>query len=139
MPKAKFVFDTNALVSGILLKSSNNVNAFDKAREAGVVVTSKALNKEIVDVFLRKKFDKYLILEKRLELLSLLLVELVLWPVTPEIKIEACRDAKDNMILELAVAAKASAIVTGDPDLLVLHPFRGIPIVNAADFMSMSF
>jgi predicted nucleic acid-binding protein len=33
----------------------------------------------------------------------------------------------------------ASCIITGDDDLLVLHPFRGIPIVNASDFLNMRF
>lgn len=46
-----------------------------------------------------------------------------------------CRDPKDNKFLELAVEANASCIVTGDKDLLVLDPFRGIPILTAADFL----
>jgi predicted nucleic acid-binding protein len=37
---------------------------------------------------------------------------------------------KDLPVLACAVAAKADAIVTGDDDLLVLHSFRDIPIVN---------
>ena len=47
-----------------------------------------------------------------------------------------CRDPKDNKFLELAVAANASCIITGDKDLLVLHPFRNIPILNAVDFIN---
>jgi uncharacterized protein len=40
------------------------------------------------------------------------------------------------MILELAVASKASCIVTGDKKHLIpLHPFRGIPILTPADFL----
>ena len=38
--------------------------------------------------------------------------------------------------LSLAVAAKAECIITGDKDLLVLDPFKGILIINAADFLS---
>jgi uncharacterized protein len=34
------------------------------------------------------------------------------------------------MFLELALSGKGSHIVTGDSDLLVLHPFRGISIVS---------
>ncbi|TXD83186.1 putative toxin-antitoxin system toxin component, PIN family [Subsaximicrobium wynnwilliamsii] len=56
--------------------------------------------------------------------------------IIPEISITACRDPKDNKFLELAVAAKASCIITGDDDLLVLHPFRSIPIFNPSDFLS---
>ncbi|MGN6530740.1 MAG: PIN domain-containing protein [Ginsengibacter sp.] len=42
---------------------------------------------------------------------------------------------KDNKYLELAVHYKASCIITGDKDLLVLHPFRNIPILTASDFL----
>lgn len=37
-----------------------------------------------------------------------------------------CRDVKDNTFLELALSGKATWIISGDADLLVLHPFRGI-------------
>jgi len=49
--------------------------------------------------------------------------------------ITACRDLKDDKFLELAVAAKAFCIIT-DEDLLILNPFRGIPILNAVDFVN---
>ncbi len=50
-------------------------------------------------------------------------------------KITYCQDPDDNMILELAIASQASCIITGDPHLLTLHPFRGIPILRANDFL----
>lgn len=46
-----------------------------------------------------------------------------------------CRDPKDNKFLELAFAGKANCIVTGDKDLLVMHPFRGINIISPFDFI----
>jgi predicted nucleic acid-binding protein len=52
-------------------------------------------------------------------------------------QVEACRDREDDKYLSLAVSAHASCLVSGDLDLLVLHPFRDIPIINAADFLSM--
>lgn len=55
--------------------------------------------------------------------------------VTPSEKITACRDADDNILLELAVAANAACIITGDKDLLELHPFRGVPILTPRDFL----
>ena len=51
----------------------------------------------------------------------------------PTIRVTECRDAKDNKVLELALAAGAAVIVASDADLLVLHPFRGIAIVTPAD------
>ena len=55
--------------------------------------------------------------------------------VTPMHRIQACRDPKDDVLLEVAVAGRADFIVTGDDDLLVLHPFKGIPIVGPAAFL----
>ena len=37
----------------------------------------------------------------------------------------------------LAVDGQAHYIISGDADLLEMHPFRGIPIVRAADFLEM--
>jgi len=37
--------------------------------------------------------------------------------------------------LEIAVNGEADYIVTGDADLLALHPFRGIPIVTPGDII----
>ena len=47
-----------------------------------------------------------------------------------------CRDAKDNKYLELALAAGASTIVSGDADLLVLHPRRGVRILRPANYLA---
>ncbi len=50
-------------------------------------------------------------------------------------RIAACRDPTDDKFLELAVDGQADMIVTGDLDLLVLNPFRGIPIIDPAAFV----
>jgi uncharacterized protein len=46
--------------------------------------------------------------------------------------IRACRDPRDDKFLEVAVYGHADLILTGDADLLALHPFRGIAIVAPA-------
>jgi len=45
-------------------------------------------------------------------------------------------DPTDNKIIECAVAASASFIVTGDRHLLSLEKFKGIKIVSPKDFLS---
>lgn len=57
--------------------------------------------------------------------------------IDPTRAIEACRDPKDDKFLEVAVAGGANVLVTGDEDLLVLHPFEGIPIVGPREFLEM--
>lgn len=52
------------------------------------------------------------------------------------IRVTDCRDAKDNRYLELALAAGADAIISGDADLLVLHPWRGTRILRPADYLA---
>jgi len=85
-------------------------------------------------VLFRKKFDKYFTDERRLQIVQKLERDTVAFDVS--ISINACRDPKDNMFLELAVTAGASCIITGDQDLLVLHPFNQIPVLSAADFLA---
>jgi predicted nucleic acid-binding protein len=46
-----------------------------------------------------------------------------------------CRDPKDNKFLALAIDGQADAIIRGDDDLHVLHPFRGIPILTPREFV----
>ena len=49
--------------------------------------------------------------------------------------VQASRDAADDRVLEVAVNGRATTIVTGDRDLLVLHPFRGIVIVTPREYL----
>jgi len=58
--------------------------------------------------------------------------------VEPTEEVRACRDAKDDKFLELAVSGSASCIISGDDDLLVLHPFRNIAIMTPAEFLQVS-
>jgi putative PIN family toxin of toxin-antitoxin system len=55
--------------------------------------------------------------------------------VTITWRIVACRDSTDDRFLELAVNGNAAVIVSGDADLLVLNPFRTIPIIPPATFV----
>jgi predicted nucleic acid-binding protein len=49
--------------------------------------------------------------------------------------IRACRDPRDDKFLEVAVHGRADLILTGDSDLLALHPFQGIAILTPAAFL----
>jgi predicted nucleic acid-binding protein len=40
-----------------------------------------------------------------------------------------------DKFLELAVSGGATHIISGDDDLLVLHPFRGIAVVTPQAFL----
>lgn len=85
----------------------------------------------------RKKFDKYVTIEERDAFITHLTISALLVEITERVR--ASQDSKDDTFLEVAVNGRASYIVTGDPDLLVLHPFRGIEIVTPADFLSAEY
>lgn len=51
--------------------------------------------------------------------------------------LEASRDPDDDQVLGCAVAAGAQFLVTGDKDLLTLHPFGSIAIVTPSQFLAM--
>lgn len=53
-------------------------------------------------------------------------------PITPPV--QACRDPKQDKFLDVALCGQAQALVSGDKDLLALHPFHGIPIWAPAEF-----
>jgi putative PIN family toxin of toxin-antitoxin system len=82
-------------------------------------------------VIYRKKFDRYISNEQRDQFLTAPVQTGTLIEITEDIRV--CRDSKDNMILELAVNGQADVIVSGDDDLLALHPFRGISIFAPED------
>ena len=48
--------------------------------------------------------------------------------------VKICRDPKDNMFLECAIAANAYYLVSGDSDLLVLEKIKEIPIITVNQF-----
>jgi putative PIN family toxin of toxin-antitoxin system len=53
------------------------------------------------------------------------------------LSVRASRDPDDDHILGCALAAEAAVIVTGDKDLLALHPFRNTAIVTPARFLDL--
>ncbi|MFP4336131.1 MAG: putative toxin-antitoxin system toxin component, PIN family [Wenzhouxiangella sp.] len=56
--------------------------------------------------------------------------------IKPSICIEACRDPDDNRFLEVLVAGDGDVLISGDADLLALHPFEGRPIVAPGVFLA---
>lgn len=135
MKKIKvFVVDTNTLISAFLLPKSTSRQAIDKALTIGDIVISDETINEFSDTFIRSKFDKYISLELRLEIIEDF--KSISTLIKTKVVITACRDPKDNKFLELAISGKAEFIITGDNDLLVLNPFKNVSIVSATEFLN---
>ena len=132
-PRERIVADTNALVSRLLLPSSVPGQGVFKAVDSGILLVSEATMNELADVLARPKFDRYISLEDRQQFLRLLgrLAELV--PIVYPVR--ECRDPNDDKFLEVALNGNVDLILTGDADLLLMHPWRTIRILSAAEYL----
>jgi len=129
----RVVFDCNTLVSALIRGDTPPGAAFDLARSHCDLITSEACLVEMKRIFYKDKFANYFSREEADIFLEVFREAAEVVERTEEIR--ACRDPKDDMYLETAVAAKADYIVTGDADLLILNPFRGISILSPRDFL----
>jgi uncharacterized protein len=129
--RERIVADSNVLISGLLLPSSVPGQAVRKAVAKELLLVSEATMNELADVLARARFDRYISLEDRKQFLRLLgrLAEFVpiIYPV------RECRDPKDDKFLELAINGRAELILTGDEDLLMMNPWRGVAILPPGD------
>lgn len=127
----RIVFDTNVYISAFVVPGSKSDLVFRLAvRGAFELVISAAILAEV-----REKLDsKFGFSEAEIGR-----VEQVILAATtsaePELKLHVLEDEPDNRILECAVAAGASAIVTGDRHLLALGSYEGVGVMTVADLL----
>ncbi|MBI2320471.1 MAG: putative toxin-antitoxin system toxin component, PIN family [Betaproteobacteria bacterium] len=128
------VADTNIVVSGLLWHGAPR-KLFDAARAGAVsLYTSGELLAELVEVLPREKLAARIAasgmsvgeLARRYALLAQRIVPAEIGPVV-------LADADDNAVIACALAARADLIVSGDPHLLDLKSYQGIPIIGAAE------
>jgi hypothetical protein len=129
----RLVIDTNVLVSAAILAPSVPRQTVDKAIDHGALLFSESTMDELKRVLFRPKFDRYLSRERRAIFLAQLesVAEMV-----PAIQIiRECRHPNDDKFLEVALNGRADVIITGDADLLGMHPWRGIAILSPSDYL----
>lgn len=132
--RKRYVFDTNVIVSALLLEQSIPGPAFHAAIDQGEILLLLATVKELNEVLSRDKFDRYLHRDERELFLKVLLREAALVEIEQQVRV--CRDPRDDKFLELATSGQASCIVSGDDDLLALGSFRNIPILTPTRFIA---
>lgn len=127
------VIDTNVLISYFIRYRSTVGQAVDVILERHTPLYSAETLHEFVAKISSPKFAPYVspttirTFVERYAALGRVVVE-----VEP---LMASRDPKDDKFLSLAVAGNAECIVSGDKDLLILNPFRGIAILPPATFL----
>jgi putative PIN family toxin of toxin-antitoxin system len=99
------------------------------------VIASDATLSELSHTLARPKFDRWVGQQRRMELFARYADSVTM--VSPGEVVTDCRDPKDNMFLELALSGRADELLTGDDDLLSLHPWRGIAILSPADYLAI--
>jgi uncharacterized protein len=134
----RVVVDTNILVRAVIQPHGSVGPVVLRPRSGDyTLLYALSLLEELVDVLNRPRIrDKYRLTEQDIET-TLGLILLRGEAVKRVKRITACCDPKDDKFLEVAVAGKADAIVSGDRDLLALHPFTGIPIISPKEFLRM--
>ncbi len=131
------VFDTNVLVSALLLPDSKPRKSLDLALNKGKVLISFATLAELSEVLGRRQFHRYFG-EEDIRIFVAALTRRAQW-TDITVTIKACRDPRDDIFLELAVSGRADYIVSGDSDLLALNPFQGVAILPPHSFLELSF
>jgi len=128
----RVVVDTNVFISAALKDRSPPGTAVHMAAERHVLLKSTVTEQELFITLARPRLAPLIPAEFR-DWLDEVMAAAELVEITE--RITACRDPRDDKFLELAVAGNAELIVTGDADLLALHPFRGVAIVTPAAFV----
>ena len=128
------IFDVSALVGAAIRRDGVPELALRRALDTDRIAVSEPVIAELLDVFARPRLRRFLRPEMRDGIVSELFAHGVFF--TPDERVTDCRDPKDDMYLELALASGAGTIVSSDGDLLVLHPWRGVRIFRPAEYLS---
>lgn len=133
----RVVVDTGVLVSGLIRPRGTIGDILHALRDGRfTAIYSTPMMLEVTEVLSRQKIqEKYHIQPDDIEAL-INLVRLRGELVIPKQSITACRDPKDDKFLEAALAGTADAIVTGDDDLLVMNPFKGVELLRPFEFLA---
>ena len=131
MKVERVVIDTNVLISGALNAASVPRRVLDKVRALdGRLLFSDETFTELRTRLVHSKFDAYAERQVR-EMYLALLLPIAEWVAITNSKF-GCRDTEDDKFLETALLGEADCLITGDEDLLIMTPFRGIPIIRAS-------
>ena len=132
------VLDTNVALSALALSADSFVWLRDSWKSRRVLLlVSRVTEAELGRVLSYQKFamtaeDQSDLLEDYLPYCEM--VDVGEPPVVPD-----CRDPSDRPFLELALAGRADALVTGDNDLLALATVFSVPIITPDSLRDMLF
>jgi putative PIN family toxin of toxin-antitoxin system len=136
-PDLRCVIDTSTLISALLSNQGPPNKVLETVLSHGLLFASTATFQELETRIYRRKFDRYVSDDDRAAYLALLRGASHFIEITEYI--EAGRDPRDDLFLELAVSAEADVLISSDKDLTDLRRFRGIPILKPVAFLESTF
>ena len=139
--KVRVVIDTNVWISGMLMKTGIPAQLIRRLVRHSLPVLSHETFAELRQRLWLPKFDRYVSMEYRRQLLHDIDTVAYWIDVPQQISAKSfCRDADDDKFIHAALASGANWLVTGDKDLLVLSESlaaSGVRIVSPADAMQL--
>lgn len=135
MKRENVVIDTNVLIASIIGQGGFPSRIFDELVLTGVVKIglSAAVLEEYEEVTGREKFKKYPNFVAKAQALIVTLKSIAVF-AEPTERIQILPDTDDDKFLELAIAAEASYLVTGNTKDFPMKEFRGIKICTPKEF-----
>jgi putative PIN family toxin of toxin-antitoxin system len=127
----RFVFDTNVYISAFIVPGSKSDLAYRLA-ERGVF--ELAVSDAILTELTGKLGSRFGYTEEEIRQVENAVREVAI-VFEPETELSVVPDEPDNRILECAITARASAIVTGDRHLLRLGNYQDIGIMTVSDLL----
>ena len=128
----RVVLDSNVLVAAVAVHG-----ACAELFERVLTAHEYGIDENLVEEVLRVLGHKFRLPGDRVSDVRSLLTTTGVSVVAPRLEAPVCRDPDDDRVLALARAFRAEVLVTGDADLLILHPWSGIPILRPRDFWPM--
>jgi uncharacterized protein len=131
------VIDASTFVSAALKANSLPERALLRAVDPpNRLILSQAVEDEYREVIFRPKFDRFVHVGRRQQILDIVVVAAE--RIEPTEIVRECRDPKDDKYLALAASGRADVIVSSDVrHLLSMDPWRGIRILSPADYLAL--
>ena len=131
------VVDTNILIRSLIKPQGTVGPIISRLRDGDytLVYSAPLVDELVAKLSLPRIQVKY---HMRLEEIEALVALIVLQgeKVIPTWKVKVCRDPKDDMFIEAALAGEAQVVVTGDDDLLTLKEFETVRFVTPRAFLA---
>ncbi|MBP7280830.1 MAG: putative toxin-antitoxin system toxin component, PIN family [Leptospiraceae bacterium] len=131
----KIFIDTNVWISYFLSRTFGNLESILSKKEIKIYTSLEQID-ELERVLRYPKLKKYFSEEAIIDILKFVSEKSNV--VSIKRIIQDCRDPEDNYILDIGTQFHLDYIITGDEDLLALHPYKKIQVIKIAKFIEMA-